>query len=83
MKINPKYLSIFRTSFIQVFLVSVQTIFLMKGIWYGIAVGSFLISYVWVANVKKSAIATHTDQIVYATGAMIGALSGFYFTKLF
>lgn len=76
------HLSIFSTSFIQVFLISVNTIFLSKGIWIGVAICSFLISYFWVSNVKKANIASKFDQIVYATGAMCGGLTGLLLTKL-
>jgi hypothetical protein len=75
-------MSIFKTSFIQVFLVAVNTIFLAKGIVLGIALMSFLISWFWVSNVKKANIATKKDQFIYATGAMSGGVCGYYFTLL-
>ena len=74
---------IFISSFIQVFLVAVNTIFLSKGYVLGIALASFLISYFWVTNVKKANIANKTGQIIYSLGAMSGGLTGYYFTKLF
>jgi hypothetical protein len=73
---------IFSTSFIQVFLVAVNTIFLSRGIIIGIAVVSFFISWFWVTNVKKANIASRADQFVYATGAMCGGLSGYFFTQM-
>lgn len=79
---TPITISIFRTAFIQVFLVSINTIFLSKGIWLGVAVAGFSISWFWVSNVKKANIATKTDQLVYATGAMSGGLCGLLITKL-
>jgi hypothetical protein len=75
-------MKVFKTSFIQVFLVAVNTIFLSKGIIIGIALMSFLISYVWVLNVKKANIATKSDQVIYSLGAMCGGVSGYLFTKL-
>jgi hypothetical protein len=75
-------MKIFTTSFIQVFLVAVNTIFLANGIIIGIAIMSFLISYVWVTNVKKANIASKMDQIIYASGAMAGGLSGYLFTSI-
>ena len=74
---------LFKTAFIQVFLVSVNTIFLTKAFVPGIAIFTWLISYMWVTNVKKANIATRLEQYIYATGAMVGGLSGFYFTKIF
>ena len=75
--------ALFQTAFIQVFLVAINTIFLAKGILIGIAITSFLISWVWVANVKKANIATKTDRFIYAFGAMCGAVSGYLITKSF
>lgn len=74
-------MQIFKTSFIKVFLVSVNTIFLSKGNYLGVAIFGFLISWFWVSNVKKATIATKKDQFIYAFGAMIGGLSGLLLTK--
>lgn len=74
--------NIFKTSFIQVFLVSLNTVFLSKGIWLGVAIAGFAISYFWVSNVKKANIATKAEQIIYATGAMCGGLCGLLLTKI-
>lgn len=76
-------IKIFFSSFIQVFLVAVNTIFLQNGYIPGIAIVSFLISWIWVGNVKKANISTRFERIVYATGAMCGGLSGYFFTKVF
>jgi hypothetical protein len=74
-------MKIFTTAFIQVFLVALNTIFLANKIVVGIAIMSFMISYVWVTNVKKANIASKIDQIIYATGAMCGGLSGYYIAE--
>jgi hypothetical protein len=76
-------MQIFKTSFIQVFLVAINTIFLSKGYILGIALASFLISWFWVTNVKKANIASKRDQFIYSIGAMSGGLCGYFFTKLF
>lgn len=76
-------MTIFKTSFIQVFLVSINTIFLAKGLYIGVAVAGFAISYYWVGNVKKANIATEKERIVYALGATCGGLTGLLTTKLF
>lgn len=73
---------IYKTAFIQVFLVSINTIFLSRGIWLGVAVAGFAISWFWVSNVKKANIATKPEQFIYATGAMSGGLCGLLFTKI-
>jgi len=81
--INYFKMQIFKTSFIQVFLVSINTICLSKGFYFGVAIFGFLISWFWVSNVKKANIATKKDQLIYSIGAMIGGLSGLLLTKLF
>jgi len=75
-------MQIFKTSFIQVFLVSINTICLSKGLYFGVALFGFLISWFWVTNVKKANIATKKDQFIYALGAMVGGLSGLISTKI-
>ncbi len=77
-----QHFKIFQTAFLQVFLISINTIFLSKGIYIGVAIAGFLISYLWVSNVKKANIATKKDQIIYSLGAMTGGLSGLFITSL-
>lgn len=75
-------MKLFQTAYLQVFLVSINTIFLSKGIYTGVAIAGFLISYLWVSNVKKANIATKKDQIIYSLGAMTGGLSGLFITSI-
>ncbi len=76
-----KHLIIFSTGFAQVFLVAANTYFISRTTWVGIGVCGFGISYLWTINVRKVSIGTKSEQIVYATGAMIGGLCGVYFAK--
>jgi hypothetical protein len=71
---------IFKTAFIQVFLVSINTVFLSKGFYLGVAFAGFAISWFWVTNVKKANIANRKDQFIYSLGAMTGGLSGLLLT---
>lgn len=73
-------MNLFKTAFIQVFLVSINTVFLSKGFYLGVAVAGFLISWFWVTNVKKANIASKKDQFIYSLGAMTGGLSGLLLT---
>lgn len=82
MRSNSNLISLFQTAFLQVFLVSINTIFLSKGIYVGVAIAGFLISYVWVGNVKKANIATHNDRLIYSFGAMCGCTFGLFITNL-
>lgn len=75
-------MNIFKTAYLQVFLISLNTIFLAKGVYLGVAICGFAISYVWVSNVKKANISSKKEQIIYSLGAMCGSLSGLLLTKL-
>lgn len=75
-------MKLFLTAFVQVFLVAVNTIFLAKGIWVGVMVASFGISYTWTLNVGRIAVSIGKDRFVYAFGAMCGSLMGLLITKL-
>lgn len=75
-------MKLFQTSFLQVFLISVNTVFLSKGYYLGVAIASFLISYLWVTNVKKANIASKRDQYIYSFGAMSGGLIGLLLTSI-
>lgn len=68
---------LFFTGFIQVYLVAANTVFIAKGVIVGIIVSSFGISYVWTHNVKRAAMSSEFERLVYCTGATAGALSGY------
>jgi len=77
-----KHLIIFSTGFAQVFLVAANTYFISRTTWTGIAICGFGISYLWTINVRKVSIGAKSEQIVYATGAMLGGLSGVLVAKI-
>lgn len=77
-----KHLIIFGTGFLQVFLVSANTYFISRTTWVGIAACGFGISYLWTFNVRKVSIGTHSEQLTYATGAMLGGLTGVVIAKI-
>ncbi len=72
----------FITAFIYMLLLSANTICLAGGIWMGVAGLSFAISYIWCGNVKRVVIHTKKERIIYASGAMLGALIGLLITKI-
>ena len=76
-----RHLIIFTTGFAQVFLVAANTYFISRTTWVGIGICGFGISYLWTINVRKVSLGTKSEQIVYATGAMIGGLCGVYIAK--
>jgi hypothetical protein len=63
--------------------ISMNTICLTSGIWLGVAILSFAISFIWCVNVKRIAVHTITERVIYAGGAMCGALVGLLITKIF
>jgi hypothetical protein len=75
-------LKLFITAFLQVFLVSANTWFISRLFWPGIAMAGFGISYLWTVNVRKVTISTKADRFIYATGAMLGGLSGVFISQL-
>jgi len=77
-----KHPIIFATGFAQVFLVSANTYFISRTTWIGIAVCGFGISYLWTFNVRRVSIGTRSEQFTYATGAMLGGLTGVLMAKL-
>ncbi len=80
--INTERLALFSTAFVQVLLVSLNTILLAhKQIASSIAVAG-LISYVWTFNVKRAAFGSHWDKIIYSLGAACGSGVGIYLAGL-
>lgn len=78
---HPRAL-LFATAFVQVLLVSLNTILLAhKQIASSIAVAG-LISYVWTFNVKRAAFGSHWDKIIYSLGAACGSGVGIYLAGL-
>ena len=78
---HPRAL-LFATAFVQVLLVSLNTILLAhKQIASSIAVAG-LISYVWTFNVKRAAFGSHWDKIIFSLGAACGSGVGIYLAGL-
>jgi hypothetical protein len=75
-------MKVFATSFFQVYFVAINTILLARGYVVGIFLASFTISLLWCYNVSKISVSTRKSKLIYATGAGIGAVSGFYSLQL-
>lgn len=73
--------ALFFSGFIMVFFVAINTVFLSKEVYIGVAFSAFAISIIWSFNVKKVAFGTLSDRLVYAGGATIGSLSGLYLSQ--
>ena len=71
-------LKLFLTAFLQICLVSVNTIFLAKHRPELVFLAAFGISYIWTLNVKRAAFGSELDKVIYALGAACGSLFGMY-----
>lgn len=69
---------LFITGFLQVFFVAINTYFITKRFYIGVAIVSFLISFIWSFNIKKVAFGSMKDRIIYSLGACAGGLLGLY-----
>lgn len=69
-------MKLFLTAFLQVFLVSANTLFIANVFYPGIVLAGFGISWFWSGNVKKVSIGNKKDRLVYSLGAMLGGLTG-------
>jgi len=56
-----KRFKIFLTAYIQVCLISIQTVFLARSAFVGVAVAGFAISFVWTFNVRNVAFSGLTE----------------------
>lgn len=74
-------LSLFVTALVQVFFVSMNVVFITKGFIFLMLLTGFAISLLWTLNVKRIVIGNWTDRIVYASGASIGTLVGYFLSK--
>jgi len=79
---NRDKLSLFTTGFIGVFFIVANTYFIANRFIPGIAFASFMISFVWTINVRKVAVGTTTDRVIYSLGATCGSVTGFLISKL-
>jgi hypothetical protein len=74
-------MKLFITAFLQVFLVSANTLFIANEFYIGIAFAGFGISWFWTGNVKKISFSQKYDRVIYCSGATIGGLCGVVFSK--
>jgi len=69
-------MKLFFTAFLQVFLVAANTLFIANLFYPGVIIAGFGISWFWSGNVRRVAIGSTKDRLIYSTGAMLGGLSG-------
>lgn len=66
------------TGFIQVLLVTANTVMIARGNYYGVLCVGFLISFVWTWNVKRVVFGGMSDRLLYSAGAALGGLCGLF-----
>lgn len=74
-------MKLFLTAILQVLFVSMNVVFISKGMVLPMLLSGFMISFIWTLNVKRVAFGGWTDRFIYATGAMIGTGLGYYLSN--
>jgi hypothetical protein len=77
-----KEIKLYTTGFLQVYFVALNTVFLAKELYIGVAFAAFAISWLWSSNVKRVAFGDAKDRAIYSFGAMAGSLAGLFTAKL-
>ncbi len=72
---------IFTRSFLQILFVVMNGYFIAQSKIVGVAICSYIISMLWAMNVRSMALSSTTQRHTYASGAMAGAITGFYIAK--
>lgn len=70
------------TGFLQVFFVSINTVFLARGFYQGVFFAAFLISFIWSFNVSKVAFGGIKDKLIYSLGASLGSMAGLFSSEM-
>lgn len=70
-------LKLFLTGFVQVFLVSMNIVFITNKQILPLVITGFFISFTWTINVKKVAFGTMMDRVIYSFGAASGTFVGY------
>lgn len=73
--------SIFFSSLLQIFFVSVNTILISKEMIIQAGVCGFLLSLVWTFNIRRIGLASWGERISYCLGAGLGTSGGILFIK--
>lgn len=81
LKIKKHLVSIFFSSLLQIFFVSVNTILISKEMIIQAGVCGFLLSLVWTFNIRRIGLASWGERISYCLGAGIGTSGGILFIK--
>ena len=73
----------FLTSYFQIMLVALNTIFLTQKDYTMVFIVSCLISLLWAFNVAKVSVSSLKLKLIYSLGAGCGEVTGLFLTTLF
>lgn len=76
-----KNLKLFLTAVTQVMLVSMNVVFISHSFIVLMLLTGFGISWTWSYNIKRIAISTNYERLIYASGASTGTGLGYYLAK--
>lgn len=71
---KDKRVHLFLTAYLQVGLVVLNTRLIADGNIPAAVAATFALNYLWTGNVKKVALGSVTDRLIYCAGASVGAL---------
>ena len=75
-------ISLFMTGFLQVTFVSMNIMYISKGMILPMLITGALISLIWTINVSKIAFGGWRDRWIYVAGATAGTGFGYYLSHL-
>ncbi len=70
-------IKLFFAAFSQVCLVSMNVVFISKGLIIPMICAGFMISFLWSGNVRKIAFGGMRDRLYYSFGAAVGGYVGY------
>ena len=73
---------LFLTAYLQVGLVVLNTRLIAEGNVPAAVAATFALNYLWTGNVKKVALGSVSDRLVYCAGASIGAFCVMIITEM-
>lgn len=78
-----KFITLFLTGFVQVFLVSVNVYQVAHQKYLGAFIVGFFISLIWCFNIRSIAFGNWLDRLAYCLGAAFGTSCGILITNLY
>ena len=72
-------LKLFFSAMLQIFLVSTNTALIANGFMISAGIIGFSLSWVWSWNIKRIAISSNTERLIYCFGAGVGTSFGVAF----